>query len=208
MRKSNALNANIQAKPNVYKIDASLELLPRSEVRSLFFSQLVFINVVNKTSRCKGLGDVPFKQPPEFTRRILYNLLPDTHDTSPWEEFLVRNRTPPYISAEPEIIHRTIPSSSSRRPRFLILCSDGFTDLCQDRGHDRVISNWASGMVAKNNKSGKEVEEEEGENSDNMALRLLREALGGDDKMRVSAILTLDMDEPWVDDTALIVQTL
>jgi len=151
--------------------------------------------------RC--LGDVPFKQPPEFTRRILYNLLPDTHDTSPWEEFLVRNRTPPYISAEPEVVHRNIPSTA--RPRFLVLCSDGFTDLCQDRGHDRVLASWASGMVGTLNKPGKD---QEGENSDNMALRLLKEALGGDDKLRVSAILTLDMDEPWVDDTALVVQTL
>lgn len=66
-----------------------------------------------------------------------------------------------------------------------------------------MLANWASGMVAQN-KSGRE----EGENSNNMALRLLKEALGGDDEMKVSAILTLDMDEPWVDDTALVVQTL
>ncbi|KAG2354854.1 hypothetical protein BDR07DRAFT_1614003 [Suillus spraguei] len=52
-----------------------------------------------------GLGDTPFKQPPEFTRRILYNLYPGQHDTSPWEEFLMRNHTPPYISSTPEVTH-------------------------------------------------------------------------------------------------------
>ncbi|KAJ3862617.1 hypothetical protein EV359DRAFT_65476 [Lentinula novae-zelandiae] len=42
-------------------------------------------------------SDTPVKQPPELTRRILYNLFPGFHDTSPWDEFLARNRTPPYL---------------------------------------------------------------------------------------------------------------
>jgi pyruvate dehydrogenase phosphatase len=44
--------------------------------------------------------------------------------------------------------------------------------------------------------------------STNMALRLLREALGGDDCFSVSRVLTLDMDVAWIDDTAIIVQDL
>lgn len=41
-----------------------------------------------------------------------------------------------------------------------------------------------------------------------MALRLLRRMLGGEDRYSVSRVLTLDMDEAWIDDTAIIVQTL
>ena len=45
------------------------------------------------------------------------------------------------------------------------------------------------------------------ETSHNMALRLLRRALGGD-RYSVSRVLTLDMDVAWIDDTAIVVQTL
>jgi len=151
----------------------------------------------------RSLGDVPFKQPPEFTRRILYNLLPGFHDTSPWEEFLVRNRSPPYISAMPEITHRRLEPLAPSTPRFLILFSDGFTDLCSSQGEEWVLTNWARRMVRKRpvgvgGKTG----------STNMALQLLREALGGDDCFSVSRVLTLDMEVAWIDDTAIIVQDL
>ncbi|KAJ4486156.1 phosphatase 2C-like domain-containing protein [Lentinula aciculospora] len=200
----------------------------------------------------RSLGDTPFKQPPEFTRRILYNLLPGFHDTSPWEEFLVRNRTPPYISAQPEITHvyigsrSTVESSSSSSsspslPRFLILSSDGFTDLCSTEGQERIISDWAYSVVnmqSANDEGGSSIDRSNinnilpmspavasfsqsplsssptsspstpGYESRNMALRLLRRALGGDDRASVSRVLTLDMDIAWIDDTSIVVQTL
>ncbi len=240
--------------------------------------------------RC--LGDTPFKQPPEFTRRILYNLLPGFHDTSPWEEFLVRNRTPPYISAQPEISHvalddltTTTPSSISTSgrvvpgscaststasasssppslPRFLVLTSDGFTDLCSTEGQQQIISDWARGVVGMHSpdRHGQAEAESDlsninnilpmsplassysqsgsppspharshphshslsqsslamatsapalpGHESRNMALRLLRRALGGYDRASVSRVLTLDMDGAWIDDTSIVVQTL
>lgn len=181
-------------------------------------------------TRC--LGDTPFKQPPEFTRRILYNLLPGFHDTSPWEEFLVRNQTPPYITAEPEITHYRLDNDRSLLPRFLILCSDGFSDLCSNEGQSRIVSDWAQGMVINDvmlstspssvtplplaplssspvtNRSGNGAVP--GTESKNMALRLLRRALGGDDRFSVSRVLTLDMDGhgAWIDDTAIVVQTI
>jgi pyruvate dehydrogenase phosphatase len=63
-----------------------------------------------------------------------------------------------------------------------------------------VLKEWAGKMIGPHS--------QEGANSDNMALRLLKEALGQDDKLRISALLTLDMETPWIDDTALVVQTL
>jgi pyruvate dehydrogenase phosphatase len=155
----------------------------------------------------RSLGDIPFKQPPEFTRRILYNLFPGFHDTSPWEEFLVRNQTPPYISAVPEITHRHLEPLSPHTPhsRFLILFSDGFTDLCSSLGQQWVLTNWARSMVRKRAAAGAAGGKAA---STNMALQLLREALGGEDCFSVSRVLTLDMDVAWIDDTAIVVQDL
>ncbi|KAG7086404.1 hypothetical protein E1B28_002359 [Marasmius oreades] len=192
----------------------------------------------------RALGDTPFKQPPEFTRRILFNLLPGFQDTTPWEEFLARNRTPPYISSEPEITHCFLDTmaqkGSIQGPRFLILSSDGFSDLCKGEGQQRIITDWAKAVVAEgktsncafagvlNSLSSNGNAESNinnilptyplsptsptapgtGSESRNMALRLLRRALGGEDKLRVSKVLTLDMDDAWIDDTAIVVQTL
>lgn len=198
-------------------------------------------------TRC--LGDIPFKQPPAFTRRVLYNLFPGFHNTSPWEEFLKRNKTPPYITAKPEIAHRKLrrapsdpppppqltftPASTDslakysyrpgeiepeghtvHRPTFLVLCSDGFTDLCSSEGPTRIFESWARGMmelwslgeVGEGGKGGSGVKEDV-RGSGNMALRLLRRSVG-DDRFSVSKVLTLDMDEAWIDDTAVVVVTV
>ncbi|KAL0947668.1 hypothetical protein HGRIS_013756 [Hohenbuehelia grisea] len=155
--------------------------------------------------RC--LGDIPFKQPPEFSRRILYNLLPGFHDTGPWEEFLVRNKSPPYISAIPEITYRRLAPralGSIAPPRYLILSSDGFADLCNGTSQAHVITAWARKMESIPPMSPVDPAIK----SNNMALRLLREALGGDDHCSVSRVLTLDMESAWIDDTSIVVQTL
>jgi pyruvate dehydrogenase phosphatase len=89
-------------------------------------------------------------------------------------------------------------------------------DLCSGDGQQRIITSWANGLTAKPEASmlssrvlgvtGAAKGELE-EISDNMALRLLRRALGGD-RYSVSRVLTLDMDVAWIDDTAIVVQTL
>lgn len=272
----------------------------------------------------RSLGDVPFKQPPEFSRRILYNLLPGFHDTSPWEEFLVKNLTPPYISAIPDIIHRSLPikapppassrpsmshessalclpifsslftglfkgsagrnsasrdsdtnrpaappptpneeqkileedpsSESKRSSSYLIIASDGFADLCYKKGQTHHLLNWAKGLskigsnhpspianggsslrnrpsdVMSVNSTSEKVPgsptssvasrsfsvssrrsttlDDGPRGKGNLALRLLREVLGGDDSTKLSQVLTLDMNESWIDDTTITVQTL
>ncbi|KZP13782.1 protein serine/threonine phosphatase 2C [Athelia psychrophila] len=153
--------------------------------------------------RC--IGDTPFKQPPEFTRRILYNLYPGFQNTSPWEEFLVLNHTPPYISAIPEITHRLLNTGTASSPiptsRFLILSSDGLSDLCTGPGQQRVLDAWSQNLRRSigTDTAGK---------SGNIALRLLWQALGGDDGDSVSRVLTLEMDTSWIDDTSIVVQSL
>jgi pyruvate dehydrogenase phosphatase len=143
-----------------------------------------------------GIGDVPFKLPPEFTRKILYNLGPGIPDeaTHPWEEFLQHNQTPPYVSTEAEITYRRL-GTGRMENSFLILCSDGLTDLHHPQGDREMVDDFA--MTLPSNR--KEL---------NLAVRLLRRAIGGEDRRKVSAVLTLDTDIPWIDDTSIVVQTL
>lgn len=150
------------------------------------------------TCLSSGIGDTPFKQLPGFTRRILYNLFPGGHDTSLWEEFLVRNLTPPYISAMPEVAHYPLGASPAgkRLRKYLVLASDGFTDVCGEAQRS-VIERWLQ-CVESRSECGK---------TDNMAMQLLWEGLGGEVE-GVSKVLTVDLDVPWLDDVSIVVQSL
>ena len=203
----NAYDANIQENPTAYRTSVCLEPLHLFDVRRRYHCRREFTQIfTNWFQWTIGIGDIPFKQPPVFTRRILYNLYPGFHNISPWEEFLVLNQTPPYISAKPEITHRRLnyPCISTKTnghatpSRFLILSSDGLTDLCQGPGQQKIIGTWAQNLRLERN----------GVKSGNMALQLLWQALGGVDSDSVSRVLTLDMDSSWVDDTAILVQNL
>ncbi|KAH9009116.1 protein serine/threonine phosphatase 2C [Lactarius deliciosus] len=147
--------------------------------------------------RC--IGDAPFKQPAIFTRRVLYNLYPGVPDPTPWETFLARNRTPPYISSVPDVVHRRLPPRSAGTGAgrcFLVLATDGLSELYDGTTRAEMAADWAR-CVAEAASKG-----------ENLALRLLRRALGGEDLMSISQMVTLDMDSPWMDDTTIIVQAL
>jgi pyruvate dehydrogenase phosphatase len=120
-------------------------------------------------------------------------------DPTPWETFLTRNRTPPYISSEPDVVHRRLGPRS-----FLILATDGLSELCdagEGAGREDMVADWARCVAeaAEAKTMGK---------GENLALRLLRHALGGQDVVSVSQMMTLDMDTPWMDDTTIVVQAL
>jgi pyruvate dehydrogenase phosphatase len=129
---------------------------------------------------------------------VLYNLYPGVADPTPWETLLARNRTPPYISSVPDIVHRRL------GPRaFLVLATDGLSELYDGAGRADMVADWARCVAeAACSAPGKERERE------NLALRLLRRALGGEDLVAISQMITLDMDTPWMDDTTIIVQAL
>jgi pyruvate dehydrogenase phosphatase len=156
-----------------------------------------------------GLGDTPFKQPAIFTRRVLYNLYPGVADPTPWETFLARNRTPPYISSVPDVVHRRLGPRS-----LLILATDGLSELYDGAGRADMVADWAlcvaeaEARVGARAKVGSTEEKEGLGEGENLALRLLRRALGGEDLMSISQMITLDMETPWMDDTTIIVQVL
>jgi len=168
--------------------------------------------------RC--IGDQPFKLPPSFTRRVLFNLDPGYTDKAPWEQFLRRNLTPPYISADAEVVHRRLsaPTSASSKNgpgHFLVLCTDGLGDLYEDvRGRPQALAERYVRAVlgGEEHQQGPILTTATAHSpfsvGENYALKLLRSALGGDDLDAVSQLLTVQTDKAWLDDTTIIVQLL
>lgn len=87
---------------------------------------------------------------------------------------------------------------SPRAPRkYLILCSDGFTDIC-GANQRAIVDQWARAAARG---GPRELDDK------NLALRLLWQALGND-PTSVSRTLMLEMDSPWLDDISIVVQCL
>lgn len=96
----------------------------------------------------------------------------------------------------PEVTHYPLDASQKGLRKYLVLSSDGFTDIC-GKGQRSVIERWLEWVESR-----KECCE-----TDNMALQLLWHGLGGD-LVGVSKVLTLDLDVPWLDDISIVVQSL
>ena len=168
-----------------------------------------------------AIGDQPFKQPPEFTRRILYNLEPTYADIAPWEAVLMRNLTPPYISNEAEVVHRRLAVAMNgigsrngfgnggrgeKEPglhgrHFLVLCTDGLPDLYEGLGSSpaKAVQAYVDSVVAVLSQKSDHA---------NLAKRVLLDALGGEDSEAVSRMVTVQSDDAWMDDVTVVVQLL
>jgi pyruvate dehydrogenase phosphatase len=76
-----------------------------------------------------------------------------------------------------------------------------------------MVADWArcvaeAGAGTRASAKAKESEKEKDGEEENLALELLRRALGGEDLMSISQMITLEMESPWMDDTTIIVQAL
>jgi pyruvate dehydrogenase phosphatase len=146
-----------------------------------------------------ALGDYVFKLPPVFTSKVFLLAKPGFIFSTSIDEWIGRNMTPPYLSRHAEVHYRRLLKGhneveSAGRDGFLIMCSDGLTDLFRDE--EDVVARWAEvvGSVVDGTERG------------NAALALLRDALGGEDLDKVSAFMTLESTEGWMDDTTVAVQ--
>lgn len=82
---------------------------------------------------------------------------------------------------------------------FLLMCSDGLMDLYEDQRLelDEILSKkWVDKVGREYLTKG------------NLALSVLREALGGEDKEKVSRMITVEMSFKWMDDTTILIQRL
>ena len=146
-----------------------------------------------------AVGDHLFKLPTIYTKKIFMNSRPGLSFTTKVEDFLERNLTPPYISNRADVRHVDISALGATTLR-LIMCSDGLVDLYTSESLqlDDLADIWVQVLAKK----------EGSENNANLALCLLRDALGGDDEERVSRMMTVEMCFQWMDDTTIVVQKL
>ncbi|KAJ7165151.1 protein serine threonine phosphatase 2C [Mycena filopes] len=145
----------------------------------------------------RAAGDFLFKLPAIYTHRVFLNSNPGFRFSSKVAEFLPRNRTPPYLSAQSDVQHVHVPTLGSTEA-FLVLASDGLVDLSGDTyGMDHR-------EPAIGGKKWVEVlGRAERSRAENAALYLLRDAMGKDADA-VSALLTAESEGRQMDDTTIL----
>ncbi|KAG2150804.1 protein serine threonine phosphatase 2C [Suillus clintonianus] len=174
-----------------------------------------FDRVLGAIAVTRAIGDHIFKLPVSYTRRVFMNCVPSFSVSSKLEDFLPRNKSPPYLSALADIKHVALqPSTANVSEGFLILCSDGLVDLYDHTNGRRatleeILTQWVHMLGERMDRKGANVGDEA--DKDNAALVLLRYALmggGADDPDRLAQMLTVEIPWRWMDDTTALVQTL
>ncbi|KAJ6593757.1 protein serine threonine phosphatase 2C [Mycena capillaripes] len=148
----------------------------------------------------RAVGDFLFKLPPIYTTRVFLNAKPGFQISSKIADFLGRNLTPPYMSAQSDVQHVHVPSLGATEV-FLVLASDGLIDLSGDtygiEHREPAVGSkkWVE-VLGRPERAG------------NAALYLLRDAMGWDADA-VSSILTVESDDGrWMDDTTILFTNL
>ncbi|KAI0371138.1 protein serine/threonine phosphatase 2C [Pilatotrama ljubarskyi] len=157
----------------------------------------------------RALGDVWLKLPAIYAELVFKHLEADWLSAEVMEPHVPRIRTPPYLSSTPDVYHIPLRNDHSRTkgntapPRLLVLCSDGLSDLYDGYSFQDMADEWIQVV-------GQELDSTSvpGAGRANLALSLLREAIGGSDTQLVSRNLTVEMEERWMDDTTIVVQRL
>ncbi|KAF9007965.1 phosphatase 2C-like domain-containing protein [Cyathus striatus] len=140
------------------------------------------------------IGDMWLKLPAVFLTRVFSCIEQPWLPAEKLREYTKHIRTPPYASNIPDVFHHLLPQASW----LLLLCTDGFpnSDSYTDMGDIQILHRW-----------GKVVDRVTAEfPASNISLSLLRDALGGDDKLQVSRNLTVEMEDTWMDDVTVLVQ--
>ncbi|PPQ99717.1 hypothetical protein CVT24_009700, partial [Panaeolus cyanescens] len=154
--------------------------------------------VLGSIAVTRAVGDFAFKLPAVYTTRVFLNLEPGYNSLmkSKVNSFIHRNLTPPYMSGVPDVKHMNLKAGGATES-FLILCTDGLIDLHDERLELETLlaQRWVKFLGPKI-----------ADKDNNMALALLREALGGSDAELVSRMITVEMTSRWMDDTTVIVQ--
>lgn len=172
----------------------SVELLSRK----VHILVIIMLYTLLRTSVNIAFGDYYYKLPKIYTYKVFLNSAQLFKLQAKVETVIGRSITPPYLSAVPDVKHVDL-ASLNIDDAFLILCSDGLINLSDDRLFlkEKLAPYWVNTVA-----SAQELD------SDNLALALLREGLGGDDMEKVSRHLTVEMESRWVDDTTILIQQL
>jgi pyruvate dehydrogenase phosphatase len=141
-----------------------------------------------------AIGDFVFKLPAIYTERVFLNA--NLGIPADVQSFIGRNISPPYMSGVPEVQYMELLQGTTS---FLLMCSDGLMDLYEDQRlelNENLSKKWVDKVGRGYSKKG------------NLALSVLQEALGGEDKEKVSRMITVEMSFKWMDDTTVLVQRL
>ncbi|KAI8993784.1 phosphatase 2C-like domain-containing protein [Trametes punicea] len=158
----------------------------------------------------RALGDAWLKLPAVYADLVFKHLDAEWLSAEVMEPHVSRIRTPPYLSNTPDVYHVRLTTEGAHSsgaiaasPRVLILCSDGLSDLYDGYSFQDMANEWTHvvGRAFDSNSGA-------GAERANLALLLLREAIGGSDTQLVSRNLTVEMEERWMDDTTIVVQRL
>ncbi|KAG6862281.1 hypothetical protein C0995_015978 [Termitomyces sp. Mi166 len=145
----------------------------------------------------RGLGDTWLKIPASYISCIYKNVKQPWISPKQLENYSSRILTPPYVSNTPDIYHFT-----PQIPYFLLLGSDGLlsTERYNGMNATQIIDYWVN-ILGSAIDTGTET-------NVNAALYLLQDILGGDDIGMVSRNLTVEMEERWMDDITVLIQTV
>ncbi|KAK1235803.1 hypothetical protein PQX77_000961 [Marasmius sp. AFHP31] len=166
----------------------------------------------------RAIGDHMFKLPAVYTSRVFSNVeggfRQGPEELAKVMKVVTRNITPPYLSSVPDVVHLNLRDEGATHA-CLILCSDGLLDLygSDKRGDSELdmagmASPWIQ-MVGEESlvplppSKATDVEA-------NLSLRLIYNGLGGgrNDLDEMSRMITVEMENKWMDDTTVIVQGL
>ncbi|KAG8213848.1 phosphatase 2C-like domain-containing protein [Butyriboletus roseoflavus] len=145
--------------------------------------------VIGYLAPTRAVGDTWLKIPSVYTRRVFGEYIPDWMTPVLAKQYAGRILTPPYVSDIPDVHHFVFDVTADTQESFLILCSDGLLDIYDNIDATLSESDLAERGLPKN-----------------LALDLLRDAIGGEDIDLASRNLTLEMDEKWMDDITVLVQ--
>ncbi|KAF5351823.1 hypothetical protein D9756_007370 [Leucocoprinus leucothites] len=152
-----------------------------------------------------ALGDFEFKLPAVFTDRILARTNPGfKFSATTLPAVLARILTPPYLSSRPDVQHVSLADRDQYQDIRLIMCSDGLLDLYLDASEsltlEQLPSIWLDVLDNRDTSSDAY--------NNNLALALLRHAIGGNDLEKVSRNITVKLGFRWMDDTTILVQRI
>jgi len=144
-----------------------------------------------------AIGDFAYRLPNIYTELVFMNSQPNTTFSRISRSMWMYNLTPPYVNNHPDVQHvRLKANDDGSHDVYLVMCSDGLVDLhTTGRSIGEAARHWMKII-------------ERGKGESNLALALLRDALGGDNEANVSRMMTVEMSESWMDDTTIIVQYL
>ncbi|KAK0469233.1 protein serine threonine phosphatase 2C [Desarmillaria tabescens] len=144
----------------------------------------------------RAIGDMPFKLPVIYARRVLALATPPFHPNYKIDALMARNLTPPYLSNQADVVHVSVD-----QPSVLILSTDGLINLYSRSSQVKNTADAAPLWFAAINRARQD--------SSNLALDLLWNVLGGDGEANLySLMMQQQFNSRRVDDTTIIILPL